>query len=76
MLLRNIHHVEKSLTVIFIIMISYIPIFTYAQDELTVEIIVQNTAVFGIFQETLTNIARHAEATKAGVQLQVKNGEI
>jgi len=36
----------------------------------------RNTALFRIFQETLTNIARHAEATEVSVSLTHKNGEI
>jgi PAS domain S-box-containing protein len=36
----------------------------------------RNTALFRIFQETLTNIARHAEATEVSVSLQQKNGQI
>ena len=35
-----------------------------------------NTAVFRIFQETLTNIARHAEATRVNVSFQRANGEV
>ena len=36
----------------------------------------RNTALFRIFQETLTNIARHAEATEVSVSLQQKDGQI
>jgi PAS domain S-box-containing protein len=36
----------------------------------------RNTALFRIFQETLTNIARHAEATEVGVSLKQKDGQI
>ncbi len=32
------------------------------------------TAVFRVFQEGLTNIARHAQATRAGVELSVRSG--
>ena len=35
-----------------------------------------STTIFRIFQETLTNIARHAEATKADINLKVKNDRI
>jgi len=34
------------------------------------------TAIFRIFQETLTNIARHANATKVKVSLQKKDGNL
>ncbi len=36
----------------------------------------RSTAVFRIFQEALTNIARHARATKAIVALGIKDGKI
>ena len=36
----------------------------------------RNTALFRIFQETLTNIARHAEATEVSVSLKQINGMI
>ena len=36
----------------------------------------RNTALFRIFQETLTNIARHAEATEVSVSLKQKDGQI
>jgi signal transduction histidine kinase len=36
----------------------------------------RNTALFRILQETLTNIARHAEATEVAISLRVKNGQI
>ena len=36
----------------------------------------RNTALFRIFQETLTNIARHAEATEVSVSLKLKDGQI
>ena len=35
-----------------------------------------NTAVFRIFQEALTNIARHADAKKVLVDFQTSNGEV
>ena len=35
-----------------------------------------STAFFRIFQETLTNVARHAEATRVQVTLEEKNGEL
>jgi PAS domain S-box-containing protein len=35
-----------------------------------------STAVFRIFQETVTNVIRHAEATKLTVKLEERNGEI
>jgi signal transduction histidine kinase len=34
------------------------------------------TAVFRIFQETLTNVARHANATEVNVRLAEKNGNL
>jgi PAS domain S-box-containing protein len=37
---------------------------------------VQNTAIFRIFQEALTNIARHASATKVKVLLNSRNDKI
>jgi PAS domain S-box-containing protein len=36
----------------------------------------RNTALFRIFQETLTNVARHAEATEVSVSLKQKDGQI
>jgi len=36
----------------------------------------RSTALFRIFQETLTNIARHAEATNVKGRLEVKNGKV
>jgi PAS domain S-box-containing protein len=36
----------------------------------------RNTAIFRIFQETLTNIARHAQATKVNIALTERDGEI
>src|SRR5262249_31715800 len=36
----------------------------------------QATAVFRIFQETLTNVARHANATRVGVSLTRQNGSV
>jgi PAS domain S-box-containing protein len=36
----------------------------------------RNIAIFRIFQETLTNIARHAEATEASIRLQEGDGHI
>ena len=41
---------------------------TFASDR--------NTALFRIFQETLTNIARHAEAKEVSVSLKQKDGQI
>ena len=35
----------------------------------------QSTAVFRIFQETLTNILRHAQATRVNVQMKEQDGE-
>jgi signal transduction histidine kinase len=35
-----------------------------------------STAVFRIFQETLTNIARHAEASSVEVHLETDDGEL
>lgn len=35
-----------------------------------------STAVFRIFQETLTNIARHAQASSVDVQLNMDNGQL
>ena len=35
-----------------------------------------STAIFRIFQETLTNISRHSEATKATISLKIKNGKV
>ncbi|OPY79137.1 MAG: Sensor histidine kinase LiaS [Syntrophus sp. PtaU1.Bin005] len=34
------------------------------------------TAIFRIFQETLTNVARHAGATKIFVRLEAKDGQV
>jgi signal transduction histidine kinase len=36
----------------------------------------RNTALFRIFQETLTNIARHAEATEVTINLRIKDDQI
>ncbi len=36
----------------------------------------RNTALFRILQETLTNIARHAEAAEVAISLYVKDGQI
>ena len=36
----------------------------------------RNTAIFRIFQETLTNVSRHAHATKVNVTLQQRDGQI
>ncbi len=35
-----------------------------------------STAIFRIFQETLTNISRHSEATKATISLKIKHGKV
>jgi signal transduction histidine kinase len=35
----------------------------------------QSTAVFRIFQEALTNILRHAQATRVNIQMKVEDGE-
>jgi PAS domain S-box-containing protein len=35
-----------------------------------------STAIFRIFQETLTNISRHSEATSATISLKIKNGKV
>ena len=34
------------------------------------------TAIFRIFQETLTNVARHADATQMDVRLGKENGDV
>lgn len=34
------------------------------------------TAVFRIFQETLTNVARHANATRVNIKIEEKNGQL
>ena len=36
----------------------------------------RNTAIYRIFQETLTNVSRHAHATKVNVTLQQRDGQI
>lgn len=36
----------------------------------------RNTAIFRIFQETLTNVARHARATEVNVSLKQRDGQI
>jgi PAS domain S-box-containing protein len=36
----------------------------------------RNTAIFRIFQETLTNVARHAHATEVNVSLRQRDGQI
>jgi PAS domain S-box-containing protein len=36
----------------------------------------RSTALFRIFQETLTNIARHARATKVSIKLEQNNGDV
>ncbi len=36
----------------------------------------KNTAIFRIFQETLTNIARHAEASRINIRLKEKSGHL
>ncbi len=36
----------------------------------------RSTALFRIFQETLTNVARHAQATRVHVSLQEKDGDL
>jgi PAS domain S-box-containing protein len=36
----------------------------------------RNTAIFRIFQETLTNVARHARATEVNVSLRQRDGQI
>ena len=35
-----------------------------------------STALFRIFQETLTNVSRHAEATSVNISLKTRNGGI
>jgi signal transduction histidine kinase len=45
------------------------------QEEIDLERDI-STALFRIFQETLTNIARHAKATKVNVCLELKDGEL
>jgi PAS domain S-box-containing protein len=36
----------------------------------------RNTAIFRIFQETLTNVARHARATEVNVSLRQRDGQV
>jgi PAS domain S-box-containing protein len=36
----------------------------------------QSTAVFRIFEEAMTNVLRHAQATQVDIKLEVKNGEL
>jgi signal transduction histidine kinase len=36
----------------------------------------QSTAVFRIFEEAMTNVMRHAQATQVGIKLEKENGEL
>jgi signal transduction histidine kinase len=44
-------------------------------DELNLDP-ASSTAVFRLFQETLTNVARHAQATRVTARLEVNDGEL
>jgi two-component system, NarL family, sensor histidine kinase UhpB len=36
----------------------------------------QSTAVFSIFEEAMTNVMRHAQATQVAIKLEMGNGEL
>ena len=48
---------------------------TLPAEPLTLDID-RSTAIFRIFQESLTNVARHAHATRVEARLQVENGQL